>query len=314
MLIASIQLIAGIALLYFGADRLVKGSSSLAFRMGLSPLIIGMTIVAFGTSAPELVATIEAALSGRSGIAVGNVVGSNICNIALVLGVAALIHPVRTGVILIQRDIPILIVISIIAGVMLYDDTLYRTEGMVLIALLILHLFYSITVARQGTTPFIETEFEDVIARKDAKPMVSAFYVALGIGLLVPGASLFIDGASMIGREFGLGEAVIGLSIVAFGTSLPELATTVLAAVRQESDIAIGNVVGSSIFNILGILGITTLISPIEGSGVAIYDVGLMIVLSVLLIPLAWTGFKIDRFEGGILVIVYVVYMTQLVW
>jgi cation:H+ antiporter len=185
---------------------------------------------------------------------------------------------------------------------------------MVLIALLILHLFYSITVARQGTTPFIETEFEDVIARKDAKPMVSAFYVALGIGLLVPGASLFIDGASMIGREFGLGEAVIGLSIVAFGTSLPELATTVLAAVRQESDIAIGNVVGSSIFNILGILGITTLISPIEGSGVAIYDVGLMIVLSVLLIPLAWTGFKIDRFEGGILVIVYVVYMTQLVW
>lgn len=314
MLVAAIQLIAGIALLYFGADRLVKGSSSLAFRMGLSPLIIGMTIVAFGTSAPELVATIEAALSGRSGIAVGNVVGSNICNIALVLGVAALIHPVRTGVILIQRDIPILIVISIIAGVMLYDDTLYRTEGMVLIALLILHIFYSITVAKQGTTPFIETEFEDVIARKDAKPLVSALFVALGIGLLVPGASLFIDGASTLGREFGLGEAVIGLSIVAFGTSLPELATTVLAAVRKESDIAIGNVVGSSIFNILGILGITTLISPIEGSGVAIYDVGLMIVLSVLLIPLARTGFKIDRFEGGILVIVYVVYMTQLVW
>jgi cation:H+ antiporter len=314
MLIAALQLTAGIALLYFGADRLVKGSSSLAFRFGLSPLVIGMTIVAFGTSAPELVATIEATLAGRSGIAVGNVVGSNICNIALILGVAALIYPVRTGVLLIQRDIPILIVVSIVAGVMLYDDIIYRTEGMVLVALFILHIFYSITVAKQASTPFIEAEFEDVIARKEMKPLIAAFMTALGIGLLVPGASLFISGASEIGRSLGMGDAVIGLTIVSLGTSLPELATTIVAALRKESDIAIGNIIGSNIFNLLAILGITVLISPIEGSGVATYDIILMLVLSVLLIPLARTGFKVDRFEGGVLVIVYIVYMTQLVW
>jgi cation:H+ antiporter len=314
MLLAALQIVAGLALLYLGAEWLVKGSSTLAFRFGISPLIIGMTIVAFGTSAPELMTTISASLSGRSGIAVGNVIGSNICNIALVLGVTALIHPVKTGVVLIQRDIPILIVITFVVSVMLYDDSMMWIEGFILLALLVLHLFYSITVAKKSTTPLVDAEFEEVIRKKDTKTTVSVVLTVIGLVLLVPGASLFVNGSSEIGRHFGMSEAVIGLTIVSLGTSLPELATTVVAALRKESDIAIGNIIGSCIFNLLAILGIATIIAPIQNSGVALYDIGLMFILTLLLIPLARTSFKVDRFEGGILVIVYIVYMVQLLW
>lgn len=304
-------IIIGSILLYFGAEGLVKGSASLATRAGISPLIAGLTIVAFGTSAPELSVSLSAALGGNSDIALGNVVGSNIFNIAVILGIAALIQPLQIHLGVIRRDIPVMIVTSAIAfGLILYGG-FSRLAG---IGLILGLGFYLVAAIRSGKNVSSSTDDAGI----DVPPLLSKNWLIdtavllVGLGILILGSGLFVDGATTLAKVWGVSDAVIGLTVVAAGTSLPELATSVVAAFRKQSDIAIGNVVGSNIFNILGILGVTATVSPISASGIGLLDAGAMLFLGLLLLPFALTGRRISRPEGAVFLGVYGVYLFLL--
>ena len=298
----------GLFLLYLGSEAIVRGSSSLALRFGISPLVIGLTIVAFGTSAPELVVSISAALKHSSGVAVGNVVGSNIFNVAAILGITALIRPPSVHLSLIRREIPILIVISILAFGLITFGYISRVAGILLFAGLCLYTIASIRSAKRET----------VIDQNTSKPpelsvWLCSILIAAGLGLLIGGSQMFVTGAVNMARSFGVPEATIGLTIVAAGTSLPELATSVVAAFKRESDIAIGNIVGSNIFNILCILGLTACVQPIHVVGIDMLDLGFMLGLSLLLLPFAFTQRTISRSEGVVFLSIYAVYL-YLLW
>ncbi|WP_269538697.1 calcium/sodium antiporter [Cerasicoccus fimbriatus] len=303
-------ILAGIVLLYFGAEGLVRGSSSLAIRAGIQPLVVGLTVVAFGTSAPELTVSISAALQGMGPVALGNVLGSNIFNIAVILGISALIRPLEIHINLLRRDIPIMIGVSVIGFVLLFFSVVTRVYGLVLIALLVAYLLFTIRASKRETAAS-EAALEDV--SPPAGPWWrDAIYVAAGLGLLVLGANWFVDGSIAIARKFGVPEAVIGLTIVAAGTSLPELATSIVAAVKKQTDIAVGNVVGSNIFNILCILGVTATVTPIPTAGISLVDGGVMLLTAVILLPLAFTQRSISRAEGILLLGVYGGYLVWL--
>ena len=311
MLLNTIFLIVGVVLLYFGADGLVRGSASLARRLKLTPLVIGLTVVAFGTSMPELVVSVGAALSGSGAIAVGNVVGSNIANIALILGVSAMICPLAVHVRVLRIDIPLMVVATLIIIVLLLDGTIGRMEGFFLLAGLVAYTVFSVRAARRETES-AQHVYEDVIPLENRPVSLSSFFVAGGLTLLVIGARLLVTGAVAIAESAGMSEAVIGLTIVAVGTSLPELATSVLAALKKEGDIAIGNIVGSNIFNLLGILGVASLSRPLTETGMSPVDLGLMLVLALALLPLARSGFRLNRWEGLFLTVVYVAFVAYL--
>lgn len=304
-------IIAGIILLYIGAEGLVRGSASLATRVGVSPLIAGLTVVAFGTSAPELSVSVSAALEGRSDIALGNVVGSNIFNIAVILGIAALIQPLRIQLAVIRRDIPVMIGASALAfGLVLYGGV-PRSAGLVLVLGLGLYLFFTIRSAK-GAGAGAGDELIDVPPLMSRSWVIDGLVLVGGLGVLILGSRLFVDGATVLAKSMGVSDAVIGLTVVAAGTSLPELAASVVAALRRQSDIAIGNVVGSNIFNVLCILGITATVSPIHSSGIGLRDGVAMMLLALILLPFAMTGRRISRVEGAILVSVYGVYLVLL--
>jgi cation:H+ antiporter len=245
----------GFVLLYFGAEWLVKGSSSLARSLGVTPIVIGLTVVAFGTSAPELVVSLISSIQGKSMIAVGNVVGSNICNIALVLGISAVFNPIKSDPSVIRRDIPIMLGISLYLLVLTWNSTLGRIEGATLFAGIIIYTFFNYYQAKKdtGDAAEIESELEDIgfIASRPKQIIL----IALGIAGVVGGAQIVVENAVKIMTILGVDEKFIGLTIVAFGTSLPELATSVVAAMRGEMDISIGNLVGSNVFNIMSVLG-----------------------------------------------------------
>lgn len=304
-------IIAGIILLYIGAEGLVRGSASLATRVGVSPLIAGLTVVAFGTSAPELSVSVSAALEGRSDIALGNVVGSNIFNIAVILGIAALIQPLRIQLAVIRRDIPVMIGASALAfGLVLYGGV-PRSAGLVLVLGLGLYLFFTIRSAK-GAGAGAGDELIDVPPLMSRSWVIDGLVLVGGLGVLILGSRLFVDGATVLAKSMGVSDAVIGLTVVAAGTSLPELAASVVAALRRQSDIAIGNVVGSNIFNIFCILGITATVSPIHSSGIGLRDGVAMMLLALILLPFAMTGRRISRVEGAILVSVYGAYLVLL--
>lgn len=304
-------IIAGIILLYIGAEGLVRGSASLATRVGVSPLIAGLTVVAFGTSAPELSVSVSAALEGRSDIALGNVVGSNIFNIAVILGIAALIQPLRIQLAVIRRDIPVMIGASALAfGLVLYGGV-PRSAGLVLVLGLGLYLFFTIRSAK-GAGAGAGDELIDVPPLMSRSWVIDGLVLVGGLGVLILGSRLFVDGATVLAKSMGVSDAVIGLTVVAAGTSLPELAASVVAALRRQSDIAIGNVVGSNIFNIFCILGITATVSPIHSSGLGLRDGVAMMLLALILLPFAMTGRRISRVEGAILVSAYGVYLVLL--
>jgi cation:H+ antiporter len=311
VLTSSLLILAGIVLLYFGAEGLVRGSASIAARLGLTPLVIGLTVVAFGTSMPELVVSIGASLDGKGPIAVGNVVGSNIGNIALILGLAALIQPLRVQAQIVRVDLPILLVASVALVAILADGAVGRVEGGLLFAGLLAYIGTSLRLARREPAA-VEAEFVEGMPRAGRSAALDAGMVAAGLALLVLGARLLVTGAVDIAEGFGLSQAVIGLTIVAIGTSLPELATSVVAALKGQGDIAVGNVVGSNLFNILGILGITALVRPLAQSGMSSVDLGVMLVLTVVLLPLMRSGFRVSRAEGGVLVAGYAAYTTYL--
>jgi len=300
--------------LFLGAEGLVRGSSSLAIRFGISPLVVGLTIVAFATSSPELVVSIKAAIDGNPGIVVGNVVGSNICNIALILGVAALISPMQVKAQVIKREIPLMIIISIVLLLVLIDGSISRWEGTMFVIGIIAYIVFSYQyVKREKADVEIVKEFKEGLKAKPYKLWQSVLLIIGGLVFLVIGSNLFVDGAIEAAVKLGVSQAVIGLTIVALGTSLPELVTSVVASFKNENDIAIGNAVGSNVFNILSILGISSLINPISNSGITIIDLSIMMFFTVLILPLCKSGFKLRRWEGAMLFSGYVAYMIYLV-
>jgi cation:H+ antiporter len=307
-----LYVILGIGLLYAGAEGLVRGSASLARRFGLSPLVIGLTVVAFGTSMPELVVSIGAALADQGPIAVGNVVGSNIANVGLILGLSALIQPPRVHAQVIRIDLPIMVAASLLLAALLSDGGVARWEGVVLVVLLAGYLVFSLRLAGKEP-PEVLAEFDAGVPAPTRGVWIDLLLVAAGLALLVAGARALVSGAVTIAQGFGVSEVVIGLTVVAVGTSLPELATSIIAAFKGEGDIAVGNVVGSNIFNVFGIVGISSVVRPLAPAGVGPVDLGVMLVLAVMLLPLMRTGFRVSRAEGVLLLAIYAGYLVYLV-
>lgn len=313
----------GFVLLYFGAEWLVKGSSSLARSLGVTPIVIGLTVVAFGTSAPELVVSLISSIKGKSMIAVGNVVGSNICNIALVLGLAALFQPITADKSVVKRDIPIMLAISVYLLVLSGNSMLGRIEGATLFAGIILYTFFNYYIAMRESkqaagdkTMLLAPEVDEIgyVASRSKQILL----ISVGIIGVVGGAQIVVESAVKIMQILGVSEKFIGLTIVAFGTSLPELATSVVAAIRKEMDISIGNLVGSNVFNIMSVLGAASLVRPIPIPG-GFIESGLIIDYFVMMLTsfLPWLlmrkTYTVTRHGGALLLFCYVGYLTYLI-
>jgi cation:H+ antiporter len=307
-----LALILGLVVLYFGAQALVKGGAELALRLGLKPLVIGLTVMAFGTSSPEMVVSIQAAMTGNGALSIGNVVGSNICNIALILGLCALVTPLTATSQVIRREVPIMIGVSVVTVLMLLDGHLARWEGALLIAGLVGYTVLTVKQARAETATPASKEFRDELGLRPTPLGVSIPLVIVGLGALIAGSHFFVKGAVTLAESWGMSQVAIGLTIVAVGTSLPELATSLVAAIRRDSDVSIGNVVGSNIFNLLGILGVAALLQPIDAPGLEWGDLVVMLVVAVALLPLAKSGGRVDRWEGAGLLAAYVGYTMWL--
>ncbi|MEJ5261518.1 MAG: calcium/sodium antiporter [Ignavibacterium sp.] len=306
-----LYLIGGLIGLFLGGEGLIRGSSSLALRVGISPLVVGLTVVAFGTSSPELLVSLKAALIGNSSIALGNIIGSNIANIALILGLSAVIRPLQVHANVIKREIPIMIGVSLLLVFFLIDGKLGFIEGLIFVILLIAYSIVNIFLSLKENKE-IEKEFEEGLKSKLNIPTAVLFIVA-GLALLFFGADTFLKGAVLLAKVFDVSDAIIGLTIVAVGTSLPELFTSIVAAIKKESDIAVGNVVGSNIFNILSILGISAIIIPIKSDQISYFDFGVMLAAAFILLPLSYSGFRISRLEGILLLAGYSVYIFLLI-
>jgi len=315
-----LMLIAGLVLLVAGAEVLVKGASRIALMFGLSPLVIGLTIVAYGTSSPELMVSIQSSLAGQPDIALGNVVGSNIFNVLLILGVSALITPLVVAQQLIRLDVPILIGISCLTLMFGLDGKISRVDGAIFLMGIILYTTFLLIQSRKERNPEVTEEYEreygDATVRSPQKIAINIGFVVVGLGLLVLGSKFLVDSSIAIARSFGISELVIGLTLVAAGTSLPELATSFVASIRGERDIAVGNVIGSNIFNILAVLGGSSLFSS-EGLTVSAsalrFDIPVMIAVAVICLPVFMTGQLIARWEGLLFLSYYVAYTAYLI-
>ncbi len=302
--------IIGLALLYYGAEFLVKGGSSIALKMKISPLVIGLTLVAYATSAPELVVSVDAAIKGMGDVSIGNVVGSNICNIALILGLCAMITPLKVNTKLLKFDVWLMIIASLaLLGCYVLNKGVNRWQATILLIGCLSYTVWSIYSSRKEKS----TDTVSEIPQQPCNLWVATALTLGGIAALIIGAKAFVHAAIVLAQVCGVSDAVIGLTVVAVGTSLPELATSVVAAIRKEQDIAIGNVIGSNIFNILAILGIAPLISPIRSAGISYVDMFLMLGLSILLYPFMRSGLQISRKEGTVLFAVYVIYTAYLI-
>ncbi|PEN15273.1 sodium:calcium antiporter [Longibacter salinarum] len=311
MLFPLLSVGAGLVFLAGGADVLVRGATSVARRVGITPLVIGLTVVAMATSLPELLVSLDAAFRGSPGVALGNVVGSNIANIGLILGGAALLGPIGVQAQIIRIDGPILVGCSALMLAIGADGTLSRFDGALLVIGLVTYIVYSIRKSREEPrADLLQKEFEGGLAKQHAL-WLDLLYLGGGLAALLFGADRLVEGAIEIAGTLGVSDSVVGLTVVAIGTSLPELATSVTAAYRGEGDIAIGNAVGSSIFNLLGILGLTVLVHPLDTSGFRALDGLVMAGFAIALLPLLRSGFSLSRREGAALVTVYVVYLVS---
>ena len=310
MALTLLLFVTGLLILMGGAESLVRGSSALALRLGVTPLVVGLTVMAFGTSSPELAVSIESALKGSSSIALGNVIGSNVANIGLILGVTAMIRPMHVQPSLLREQIPLMIVMSFIIWFMATDGRIGFFDGCILTLALLGFLYHSYRISKDEDENDADLP-EDAMTLKD-KTWFCILLIVVGLGGLIGGGMLFVNSAVEIARLFDVDEAIIGLTIVAIGTSMPELATSVVAAIRHHSDIAIGNIVGSNIFNLLAILGIASLISPLSGAGINHSDYLVMIAFAVILLPMAWSGRTLSRPEGTVLLLGYLGYMAYI--
>jgi cation:H+ antiporter len=309
----------GLAALVVGAEALVRGASRIALSLGISPLVVGLTIVAMGTSSPEVAVSVGAALSGNTDIAVGNVVGSNIFNVLFILGVSALITPLVVHSQIIRQEVPIMIGASVILAVMILDGLLGRLESVLLLVLLVAYLVFLVRQSRAETVE-VRDEYEGAAARRDAgwdsHWAVQVLLIAAGLGLLVVGSGWLVDSAVAFARALGVSDLVIGLTIIAAGTSMPEVATSIMAAIRGERDIAVGNVIGSNTFNILGCLGLSGVVSA---SGLAIapavlnFDIWVMIAVAVACLPVLLLRRQIGRKRGLLFLAYYAAYVAYLI-
>jgi cation:H+ antiporter len=316
---ASVFLLLGLLLLVAGAELLVRGASRLALRFGISPLVIGLTVVAFGTSAPELAVSVQSGLAGQSGIAVGNIVGSNIFNVLMVLGLSALITPLVVSLQLVRLDVPLMIGASLLFWIMALDGRIDLLDGLLLTSGIVAYTVFAILQSLKESAS-VQVEYTQELGESEntwtVKLPVQIAFIVGGLVLLVLGAHWLVDSAVAIARTLGVSEVIIGLTIVAAGTSLPELATSVVAAFRGERDIAVGNVIGSCVFNLLAIAGIAALVAP-GGLEVATsmlrFDIPVMVVVALACLPIFATGHLIARWEGALLLGYYLAYLLYLI-
>jgi cation:H+ antiporter len=318
-LMTFVYLIAGLVLLVAGAEVLVRGAAKLAAQFGIPPLIIGLTVVAFGTSAPETAVSVQAAFNGSGDLAIGNVVGSNIANVLLILGLTALIAPLIVSRQLIRLDVPIMIGASLLTFGLAWDGSLSRLDGALLFAGVLAYtgfLIYSARKDKGGDDDEFAKEFGLDEAPKPYAWAINLGLIIAGLVLLVTGSNFLVEGAVTLARALGISELVIGLTVVAVGTSLPELATSILAAIKGERDIAVGNIVGSNIFNLLCVLGLASLVSPAAISvspNALAFDFPVMIAVAVACLPIFFAGYRINRWEGLLFLAYYVAYTLYLI-
>jgi cation:H+ antiporter len=308
-MVSVLLIVAGLTVLVLGGNYLVKGASGLAFKANIPPLVIGLTVVAMGTSAPELLVSLKAALAGSPDISIGNVVGSNIANIGLILALTALIAPVTVDRNIIRQDWPMMMIASMLFFILTTDGLLSFGEGLIMLITMIAFTVYLIIRSKWTTQPSI---IENNETGADSYPKLIAYIIVGCIGLYF-GAEWLVEGSVHVATKLGISEKVIGLSLVAVGTSIPELVASVIAAMKKQSDIALGNLIGSNIFNILGVLGLTSIIEPIQVSKeILSMDVFWMIGIGVILFPLMFFGARIGRLNGALLLACYIVYVTIL--
>lgn len=318
-MMAAILFVAGLVLLVAGAESLVRGASKLAAGLGISPLVIGLTVVAFGTSAPEMAVSTMAGLSGQADIALGNVVGSNIFNVLFILGLSAMITPLAVSQQLIRLDVPLMVVVSALVWCLGWDGVIGRWEAAGLFCGLVGYTVFLIRQSRKESAAIraeYTQEFSGAECSASAGRLRQIAYIAAGLAMLVLGSKWLVDGAVTAARLFGISELIIGLTVVAAGTSLPEVATSVVASIRGERDIAVGNVVGSNIFNTLGVLGVSGALSPhgIRVSPAAMsFDIPVMIAVAAACLPVFFCGNRISRWEGILFFGYYIAYTLYLI-
>ncbi|MCC1497126.1 calcium/sodium antiporter [Alcanivorax sp. 1008] len=308
-------IIGGFVVLVFGADWLVKGASRLALSLGMTPLVVGLTVVAFGTSAPELAVSVASAWSGQADLAVGNVIGSNVANILLILGLSAVVAPLVVHQQLVRLDVPIMLGASVLFYTLALDGRISMADGAILAGGIVLYVTFLIRQSRREKSEAVLAEYEGAMESGGSIPMDIVWMVAGLVGL-VAGAQMLVEGAVSLARAFGVSELMIGLTVLAIGTSLPELATSVVAAVRGERDIAVGNVVGSNIFNLLSVLGFTGLVSlgqlPVAPAALTL-DIPVMLGVALLCMPIFRAGFIVTRANGAFFLLCYAAYIGWLV-
>ena len=311
MIISILLIVIGMALVLWGADRLTDGAVAIAQRMNVPEIVIGLTIVAMGTSMPEFCVSFAGALKGTADLAVGNVLGSNIFNAMLIVGVAAMVAPMSILKSTVKKDIPFAVFASLILFQLCLNNRITRIEAFVLLIMFAVFMIYTVMGAKNGMPTASEEE-----AKKNKSKGLSkdVFYVVAGLAALIVGSNIFVDNATEIARLLGVSEAVIGLTIVAAGTSLPELATSIVAARKGQSAIAIGNVIGSNVFNILFIIGLTGVITPMQIVGLTNIDFAVMLGSMLLLWLMSFTKYTLSRWEGAVLAVLYVVYVGWLIY
>lgn len=306
----------GLVFLVVGAECLVRGASRLAAAFGVSALVIGLTVVAFGTSSPELAVSVKAALSNQADIALGNIVGSNIFNVLFILGISAIITPLAVSRQLIRIEVPLMIALSGLVLVFALDGGISRTDGLILVIGLVIYVGFAIYQSRKENLQAVKIVDEGDVGSNRVHLLNNLFLIGIGLSLLVIGSRWLVNGAVAFAQYLGVSELIIGLTIVAGGTSLPEVVTSIVAAVRGERDIAVGNVIGSNIFNIMGVLGLASLVAP---AGIAVtpnaigFDIPIMIATAFVCLPIFFTGGIISRSEGVLLLGFYVAYTLYLI-
>lgn len=305
-------LLISLGVLYLGAEGLIRGGAAIALRLGLTPLVVGLTIVAYGTSTPELFVGIQSALERKGDIIIGNVVGANILNIALMLGVAALIRPQEVKLNLVRVDLPLMTLVYLLFIVFIWDGGVSRVEGAVLFSAFIAYTLFNIVQARKETSREIDKEFQEGIPTAKGNALKAVFLILFGFVLLALGSNLLVQNAVALATSLGISEAIIALTIVSLGTTSAELTTAVVAAYKNEPDLVFGNSIGSCVYNILAIVGLSAFIVPLEAPGISSIDVGMMIIMSLIVLPFMRTGLVLTRWEGAVLLGLYGIYLAHL--
>lgn len=309
MLIPLLLILASCGILFVGAELLVRGGSSLALKLGLTPLVVGLTVVAYGTSTPELLVSLKSAFAGRADIAIGNVVGSNIFNIAVILGFSALVYPIKTNLQVLKWDAPVLVGATLLASLTFLGGAVNTLEGIALLLCAAVYTWWAVRMAKRDEKLGHEAHVDVPEIRRKRSTFGDLLKIAGGLLALLAASRLLVDNAVIIAKTLGLSDTVIGLTIIAAGTSLPELATSLVAACRGQSDIALGNVIGSSLFNLFFVLGGAAVVAPVPTAGLQVTDLFTLILLAVLLVPILGRGMRVSRMEGAFLFCCYIAYL-----